>query len=759
MIDLTNKTVATIEDCDQEPIHIPGTIQPHGYLVAITPQDGTITHCSANLSRLLSLPLQDILGKSIFEMFPHQRGTFSKCLSEDWQNQVLTFEQAELAYHIAVHRVDGLIVLEFEAVSESQPETISVPELLRLVKAPDSLLSLCETVAVEVKRSLGYDRVMVYRFDTEDHSGEVVAESLADGMEPYLGLRYPAGDIPPQARALYVRNTLRSINDTSADPVPLFAGMVNAASGIPMQLDLSHAYLRSVSPIHIQYLHNMGVGASFSISLVKDGKLWGLIACHHRSAHHPTPAQRNTAQMIGMLLSSQIELLERTQQSAEMRTGEKQLDAIMQLFESEEDFSLAALAEKPELLTIADAAGVAIVVKEKVYTQGTTPPSDAIHELVEFLQHSRYSREGFSTKNLAGHHSAASAFEDVASGIIYQALDYSSADSIIWFRPGLLQTVLWAGQPQSAKSTDNSKKLTPRNSFSAWQQTVRDVSEPWSDAQVQVTARLAFALRKQLRTLQIQEEADQQRAFNERLMAVNEELENINWISTHDLREPLRKIQVLASRALSKDSQNLSEILLDSINRMHGSAKRMQQLLDDISAYSTVSAKNKAVDKVDLKELVHDISLEKADDFQEQGAKLEVGDLPSISGISFQLKQVFLNLINNSLKFGKPDESNIISIQVTSPTASALEAFGISPQNYFAVVVRDIGVGFDPIYNRRIFQLFQRLNNESDGKNGTGIGLAICKKVMLNHEGFIWAESTLDVGSDFYLIFPKSVLS
>ncbi|GHB63249.1 ATP-binding protein [Persicitalea jodogahamensis] len=758
MIDLTNKTVTTISNCDQEPIHVPGTIQAHGYLLAINPQDGTVTHCSRNLTRFLQLPLQEILGRNILHLFPQHRDVLEERLGEKGQSSGLTLRHDDVSYHMMTHRSAGLIILELEPAVEDHPETITVPELLSLIKTPGSLVDLCDTVAKEVRRILGYDRVMIYRFDTEDHSGEVIAECLADGMEPYLGLRYPAGDIPLQARALYVRNTIRSINDTGSEPVALFTQPGDGTGTVPEQLDLSYAYLRSVSPIHIQYLRNMGVGASFSISLVKDGQLWGLIACHHRTAHHPTLGQRNTAQMIGILLSSQIELLERMEQSAESLATEKQLNALLHFFEDENRFGLPALVEKPELLRMAEAWGVAIVVMDKIYSKGLTPPSDATLRLVEFLRQSSFSTKGFSTKNLAAHYPAAKAIEEVASGIIYHPLDFASKDCIVWFRPGLVQTVTWGGQPDSRQPNNSKGTLTPRSSFSAWQQTVRDVSEPWSDAQVQITARLAFALRKQLRTLHIQQESDQQRALNERLMAVNEELENINWISSHDLREPLRKIQVLASRALSKDSHNLSEVLLDSINRMQVSARRMQQLLDDISAYSNISAKQNVHAEVDLNSLVQEIFIDKADVFREQQAELKVEELPEIVGIAFQLKQLFLNLITNSLKFSRPDEPNLISIQVTSPTEEAIEAFGITAQNYFSIVLRDRGVGFDPAYSRTIFKLFQRLNNEPDGKNGTGVGLAICKKVMHNHEGLIWAESTLGVGSAFYLIFPNSRL-
>ncbi|MPR32593.1 ATP-binding protein [Salmonirosea aquatica] len=757
MIDLTNHTVATITDCDQEPIHIPGSIQPHGYLLAVDSETGTITHGSANLSELFRIPLQSILGNNILHFFPDQQDELRDYLElkENFQSKRLLTRLQGREYLLNAHRVDATCrIVELERWSDEASDSLQIADLLDLIKIPNNLTELCQILAEHFRKTLGYDRIMIYRFDQEDFTGEVLAESLSEGLEPYLGLRYPASDIPQQARELYLKNSLRSINDTFYEPVALYG--LPDAHGTAQQLDLSLAYLRSVSPIHIQYLKNMGVASSLSIAIVIGNRLWGLIACHHSAPRHLTIKQRDSAQLLGMLLSSQIELHERNDSSAYARGVEEKLHRLLPALDQNE-LGIGEIIIRPELLEIADASGVAILTDGLVYTHGGTPSSDAIKNLAFFLSE-RTQHKGFSSKNLAGLYPEAEQFADSASGILYQPLSYLNEDCILWFRPGIEQTINWAGRPKGTSAQlDVSQRLTPRNSFSAWQETVRNVSRRWLPVHKQATEYLASVLQKQLRLLQLQQEADKQRALNEKLKAATEELENINWISMHDLKEPLRKIQVLASRVLSREAQSLTESLLDSINRMHNSAMRMQKLLDDVSAYSHISSQNELIEPVDLNRLLADIIREKDQAIRSQKGFIHYEHLPTIRGVQFQLKQLMLNLIDNALKFSKPDEALYITVRSTVPTAEALLESGIGFDQYLAVSVKDNGVGFNRDYRDIIFKLFKRLNNDTSGhKEGTGIGLAICKKVMMNHEGYIWVDSELGQGTEFQLLFPKA---
>ena len=756
MIDLTNHTVATITDCDQEPIHIPGSIQPHGFLLAVDTRTEIITHGSANLTDLFQIPLQSILGNTLLQLFPDQHTELQAYLEQDkdFQNKRLLTRIKGRAYTLNAHRADTYHrVIEIEAWSDEVSDSLQIADLLDLIKIPNSVTELCQLLAEHFRKTLGYDRIMIYRFDQEDYTGEVLAESLTEGLEPYLGLRYPASDIPPQARELYLRNSLRAINDTFYEPVALY-GLPNT-DGTSPQLDLSLAYLRSVSPIHIQYLKNMGVAASLSIAIVIGDRLWGLIACHHGTPRHLNIKQRDSAQLLSLLLASQIELHERIDSSASAHRVDECLQSLLSILDQKE-FGVEEIIHRPELLEIADATGVAIVLDGLIYTHGMAPNSSAIKNLAFFLSQQE-ERKPFFSKKLTSIYPAAEQFADIASGIIYQPLSYLTEDCILWFKPGLEQTITWAGRPKdSSVQLDSSQRLTPRSSFSAWQETVRNVSQRWLPIHWSATIHLASVLQKHLRLLHLQQETDKQRALNEKLKAATEELENINWISMHDLKEPLRKIQVLASRVLSREAQSLTESLFDSINRMHNSAMRMQSLLDDISAYSHISSTHELTDWVDINTTVADIIREKKQEIAAHNANIQYSDLPTVQGIQFQLKQLLVNLISNALKFGKANEPLLITIRASSPSAEAVRELGTDPQRYLGITIEDNGIGFDPDYRTIIFRLFKRLNNETTGQKGTGMGLAICKKVMMNHEGYIWADSVPNQGSKFQLLFPKS---
>ncbi|TDB61153.1 ATP-binding protein [Arundinibacter roseus] len=755
MINLTNNTVATISDCDEEPIHIPGSIQPHGYLIGVNPANGRICYGSENLEKLFSLPLQHILGQSIKDFFPQESSEIETYFQEksSFQNKRFLVTHSYQTFQLIAHQSGNVRILEIEPIADILPETYSIQltDLLSLIQSPGNLTELCQTVANYVRQTLGFDRSMIYRFDQEDFTGEVLAESRLETLESFLGLRYPASDIPPQARELYLKNPLRAIDDTAYEPVAIY-GLPAAWDDAPAQLDLSHAQLRSVSPIHVQYLKNMGVGASFSISIIKDHRLWGLIACHHSSAKHLTLKQRDSAQLLGFLLSSQIDLHERNQAVREVEIVDKSLNHLIPFF-TQEAIRVRDIITNPELLRIAQAQGVAILIDGQIFTNGNVPATESIKELTNFLlEHTGY--EPFFSKNIATLFPPAEAYAHLASGIMYQPLGYLSEDCILWFRPGLSQTITWAGRPTAADQLlEARQKLSPRKSFEAWQEVVKNTSSAWAAVHVEATTYFASVFQKQLRLLHLQQDADKQRALNERMQAATEELENIHWISMHDLKEPLRKIQVLASRVLSQETQTLTDTLVDSINRMQNSAQRMQKLLDDISAYSYISTGHEPSSVINSNSLLSEIIQEKQEEFTAAGATIHMDNLPGINGIPFQIRQLFLNLLTNSFKFRKPDTDLHVAIWASEPSEEVAKELGAIEGSYYSIFIQDNGIGFEKDYRDIIFRLFKRLNTET---SGTGIGLAICRKVMMNHQGYIWVNSEPNEGSQFELIFPLS---
>ena len=280
----TPEPLVTLDNCDREPIHIPGLVQPHGALLAFDAAWNT-THLSANAAALLGVPLPQVgerLCSGHFDSDAGVHGLLQAAVEDaEGQPQAGDVRFGARLFDVIVHRMGDLVIAEFELrppsggeVGDFALKAHRAMDRLKRQSDADSLLAL----AVQAVRDLtGFDRVMAYRF-LHDDSGEVAAESKIDALESFKGRRYPASDMPAQARRLYVINSLRLIADVGAQPVAVVA----ASAALP-PLDMSHCVLRSVSPIHIEYLRNLGVGASMSISIVVNGKLWGLVACHHQS--------------------------------------------------------------------------------------------------------------------------------------------------------------------------------------------------------------------------------------------------------------------------------------------------------------------------------------------------------------------------------------------------------------------------------------------------------------------------------------------
>jgi len=280
---ITNTDNINITNCEAEPIHIPGSIQSYGYLLALKKTDNTIQYCSENCTTLFNKPLNQILGKPFSGFINKEDADSLAAYSAKTEDAVMpfAFTLGNQSFHITAFSTKESMVMEFEPFS---PEGIELPELFFQTKRfaystekSDNLQMLCQHVADETRNITGYDRVMIYRFD-KDYNGQVFAESKIDSVEPFLGLNYPATDIPLQARELFLLKHMRMLADVQATNVPLYTTDENADN---RSLDLSISTLRSFSPIYIQYLKNMGVGATFTITLINQGKLWGLIACHH----------------------------------------------------------------------------------------------------------------------------------------------------------------------------------------------------------------------------------------------------------------------------------------------------------------------------------------------------------------------------------------------------------------------------------------------------------------------------------------------
>lgn len=748
--DIVNRDIVNLTNCEQEPIHIPGSIQPHGFLLGLKGETLLIDYCSANTAEYLSLFHSQLLGQSFGTIFGTQAADTLREYEHNGMmlgSTLLRLTLAGVDFLCTLHKNDDdIYILEGEPVTLVTRQAVDVydqtSQFLAYMHDTHSLKELCQLVAEGTRDITGYDRVMVYRFD-KDYNGEVFAEAVREDLEPFLGLHYPHTDIPAQARELYMRNLLRLIYDIDYTPVPIYT----IADAEHKNLDLSLAILRSTSPIHVQYLHNMGVGATLTISLIYKKKLWGLIACHHYSTKNLTPEIRLAAQLQGHFITSQIDVRQASEEYEHSRKTSLAVEKMNShaLYKATD---LQAIVENPEILNICNASGVSIIFNGTAYNHGLTPNNEKTIMLAQWLaNHTKHGN--FSTEKLIDYLPEFAEDCQHVSGIIYHSLDIDNNNCIIWYRPETKTEVNWAGDP--AKSIEKDEKgLSPRRSFALWKEIVDCISKPWLQPELDAAATYAYSLQRQISLLVITQEEEKYRKLSELLKQTNSELENINWISTHDLQEPLRKIQLMASRILTRQ-HDLPETVQDSIKRMNTSANRMQTLLIDILKYTRLKYNDDSSEQIDLKELLEEVSLEISETIAEKNVSIIIdNNLPVINGISFLLKQLFSNLINNSVKYTAPGKKPEIKIT----PAEELQPFNANdPELYQVIYVADNGIGFDQQYAQSIFNIFTRLHSDPDSK-GSGVGLALCKKIMQNHNGHISASSSVNVGTVISLYFP-----
>lgn len=748
--DVSNQDTTTVATCESEPIHIPGAIQPHGVLIAID-SEKIIRFCSQNCEAFFCKAPAQVLQQTLPSISPELSQLVAEALHQEiFPVKPFRFLQNDQPWTVFVTEQDELTTIELEAPATAT-ETIDLfdqtREFVQIIERTQSLSDLCQRMAEHVRRVTGYDRVMIYRFDS-DYNGEVFAESKRNDLEPYLHLHYPYTDIPAQARELYLRNHIRMIADVSYQPVPL---LTTDNSGYST-LDLSDSFLRSVSPIHIQYLKNMGVGATLTISLLSDDRLWGLIACHHYSPKHLSIFQRQAALMQGHFLTSQLRVRLVAEEYKVHTTVEAHLQQLLNAVPQAGDFALKMNAFS-SLLSVANASGVAVLHNGKLYEKGIVPPSDKTKALFTWLAEN-VSGMQFSTSQLRSHYPQGEKINRYAAGILYHKLGNAKKDAIIWFREEIEKTINWAGDPHEAVRKVRENNLNPRSSFAIFKETVRFQSSDWRFSEINAASRFANALQNHFHLEYLKAEEAKQRLLNEQLMKANKELANINWITSHDLKEPLRKILVFSSKMMHEGEKELSEKVTASITRIQQSAVRMQTLVNDIIAYTLVDDKNTTFVPTDLTAILAEVVAEYADEIKEKQGSIRFSDMPVVTAIPYQMRQLFVNLIGNSLKFAKADTAPEISIRCEKLSGTNLHFLPESSSVYYRISVTDNGIGFDASYGEKLFDIFYRLNDQKT-YTGTGIGLAICKRIVENHGGTITAYGEESKGATIEIYLPQ----
>jgi len=753
---LTNINNLSITNCELEPIHIPGSIQPYGYLLAINKTFNNIEYCSENCLELFNRPLNQILGKPLSDFFRKEDTDSFAAYSAKTEEaeKPFTFTLRNQSYHVTAFSTKENIILEFEPFIQ---EGFELPDLFFQTKRfayyterADNLQMLCQDVAEETRKITGYDRVMIYRFD-KDYNGQVFAESRIDTIEPFLGLNYPATDIPLQARDLFLLNRTRMITNVKLTNVPLYALDENADN---RSIDLTLSALRSSSPMHIQYLINMGVGATFTIALINHEKLWGLIACHHYGPKHIPYHVRLAAQLQGIFLSSQIDVRQVADEFDVVKQTEKKMDELHKIMGGSEQ-SLAEEQTLIQLKNLLNADAVIIAYKENLYKHGALPQSEKLSDLMNWLETS-IDKDIFQTSKLTDRYPLALDLGSDIAGVVYLPIGKQTKNGIAWTRQEVEKTVNWGGDPSKPMNTDaENLSLTPRKSFALWKEAVKGQSAEWLKPEINAASVICSYIQHQFHLAEMQEEELRYLTLNERLQKANEELANMNWISTHDLKEPLRKIQMYASIILEKHQADLPQLVITNITRMQSSAARMQKLIDALLSYTKLINEEKKFEEIDLNAIIREIQTDLKDNIEDKGGSLEWGNLPVVKGVTFLIKQLFENLINNSLKFTQEERSPLITVSSHLIDEKMMkDHWPSSKSNYYKITVADNGVGFDPAYKMDLFKMFQRFHGQQ--YIGSGIGLSICQKIAELHDGFIDADGEEGKGAAFHVYLPAT---
>jgi diguanylate cyclase (GGDEF)-like protein len=494
-----------LTSCDREPIHLSGAIQPHGVLLAVSEHDLRVRWASANTPAHLDAAPADILGAPLGVAIGAAAAELLRDALADPRAQRTGPFSIELpcgrGYEMTWHRADDVAVVELEPVQRSgqMATSASFEEVRRAISNLQSargVQGLCETVATDMRQLTGYDRVMVYKFHADWH-GEVVAEDTAPGLVPYLGLHYPASDIPQQARRLYLLNHLRLIADVDYEPVSLLGAP--EAGDLPPDLSLSG--LRSVSPMHLAYLRNMGVGATLTISLLRGTRLWGMLACHHTTPKRIDAQLRASCRVLGQVFSLQV-VTQEDHERATYRSGLAESEVhLVGLLSGAESLAEALAAAAPSCLAVTAADGMVARIDGQTSMAGSVPPEEAVDALVRRLV-ADDQPSALICDDLPNRFPELAPYADLAAGVLALPLSAAYEDFVIWFRGQVVHNRLWGGNPDKAMvmapettaPAGERDVLGPRHSFDAWVQEVRGRCRPWLGAEVDAARALASAI-------------------------------------------------------------------------------------------------------------------------------------------------------------------------------------------------------------------------------------------------------------------------
>ena len=698
-----------LQNCADEPIHLPGSIQPHGALLFLS-DAGLVEGWSANIATVTGA--EPALGH------PFAALGLPEAVTELIQECLATIEDGEAPASVAALSIGGReydcvvhahmwrVLVEFEArdvsIEEVAQFAIKAHSSIDRLRRQRSIDGLLEATVRQIREFTGFDRVMAYRFRGDD-SGDVVAEARRDDLVPYLGQRYPAGDIPPQARRLYVLNTLRTIADVGYRAVPL----LGAEGGAP--LDMSFAVLRSVSPIHVEYLQNMGVGASMSVSIVIHGRLWGLIACHHMAPKRVPYSVRMAADVLAQVIASTVQGIEAREDAELVEHAAKVRTSLIESLLLEED-PLEALVEHGDgLLESTHAQALVVCQYGRVVCRGVDQAlGEAIVASLPAEPHDTVIRT--SVKEWPD---AIQARLGKWVGMLGLPFDPPSGGWCVLLRTEQIEEVAWGGKPDKTLAGPLGERLTPRGSFEAWHETVRGLAHPWEDG-ILTHARMMLG--------------ELARVSNARRAQTESTRAQLLAMLGHDLRDPLNSIN-MAGMVLERTDGVGNKGTLGK--RIQSSSNRMQRMIGQVLDMSRIDrGLSLGIDlqPVDLAALACDMVEEARLAYPTIVYDLHTAGPAFVLADGGRLGQVISNLLSNARHHGEPNQPITIRLAPRDGPGLGLAVLEIA----------NAGAPIPAETEAALFNPFKRssLNNPRN-RTGMGLGLYIAQQIVREHEGEI----------------------
>lgn len=725
-------------ECHDEPIHIPGYIQSFGYLIGIETTSLTISFFSENISDVFKIErCEDLFGKKLSQ-FPEvfqtvidsdifkDSGFLSKRENETYFDKITV---AGKQYHFSVFRANDYIFLEFEAVYENPNKRITNKyDNFYII---DNEQEIWDQLLNTISNIINYDRIMVYKF-MSDGSGKVISEKTNNHLESYLGLHYPEHDIPRQARELYKKKRKRIFSDVYSHPVRILS-----RSG--KSVDLTFAASRAMSHIHGQYIKNSGASSSFSISIIIDDQLWGLVTCQNSEPKHIDLEDRVQAGIFTVLASNAYSSF-KSKKELEYRINlNEKLYALKSEFLEHGSLFESLDFNKSELRLMPKADGLAIISDNEIVTDGITPDREIINNIVNWAYENTADNVFISNSFLKDYGSELNLNSDTA-GIIIYFVERSKKEILIWFRKEFDEHINWAGNPEKkietfSKNGEEIRTVSPRESFQVFTENIKGKSKRWSSKNqiaVHLIRDLIFETsHKQYITI---------KKLNDQLKKVNEELDSFSYTISHDLGTPLT-VMKLNAQMLLNSLGDITDKDKNKINSIIGEIDNMAEMMQNVLQLSRAKHSEIQLETIETNLTIRKITENAKITYDSQKSMVVIKECPEVLADKTMLHQVFLNIINNAVKYSSDREQPIIEIE------------GTEAGDQIIYRIKDNGIGIPEENKHRMFKIFNRMDNAKKFK-GNGVGLSIVHRIMNRLGGNVDYESNKE-GTCFILTFQK----